>query len=807
MKLPFASLFQKKEPADYFLALLFRDEEIHAVVFEQINNRVQVVGQGKTKLSTSLDRASDEMLLDSCDRAISVAEESLPNGVTTHKTVFGVKETWVEDTHITQQYLSRLKTISEQLDLKPIGFLVFPEAIAHLLQREEGAPVSAILVELGAKQASITLIRAGRIVGTKEVQLEESAMATVENALRQFENVEILPSRIVLFNTGDNSVEKKFLTHKWSKSLPFLHVPQVTTLPGDFDTRAILFGTATQMGLDAIDLVKQPLKKAEEFFEEPSETKEPEETKEEETVILGSETTPESTKELEEDAGQASMTNEDERQAPASEDKEKEELEEVSGKDTSEYFGFVKGTDIAQKIDHPHTTSLPSKDIDEITAEIPEEEKEEELAGSAPGFSMAGPIFVEGAKKVYAQVRRFLPRQFTLAPVMNLFSGLPKGNGGIPKLFIFVPLAIVVVVLLFLWYIFSLHAKVTIFLTPKTISQDKSVTFTTTGSTDASKNLIAADSVTTTEDGKVSGNATGTKDVGTPAKGTVTVFNSDDSSHTLSSGTTITSSSGPKFTLDKDVTVASASSDPFEGTKPSTADVPVTASSIGTESNLPSNTKFTISGTSVLAAKNANAFSGGTKKSITVVSQKDLDTLTAQLTDNLKDKAKSDLQSKVSGDAVILPDFTKTAPTKTLFDKKVGDESSSINLDGSITYTTISYKKSDIENYTKSALSGQLPSDLTLSQEGITYSVKDMTTKDDTTKATLSLKALLIPTLDTKTLASQIAGKSFDQARDILSATPQFSDVTTTLSPNLFFLPKVLPRLSGNITITIVAHE
>ena len=100
-----------------------------------------------------------------------------------------------------------------------------------------------------------------------------------------------------------------------------------------------------------------------------------------------------------------------------------------------------------------------------------------------------------------------------------------------------------------------------------------------------------------------------------------------------------------------------------------------------------------------------------------------------------------------------------------------------------------------------------MPADLPWSANGITYDVKDMTTKDGTTKVTLSIKAALIPKLDTKTLADEIAGKSFADARDRLSSVPQFSDATFILSPNLFFLPKTLPKLSGNITLSIVANE
>ncbi|HSD98511.1 MAG TPA: baseplate J/gp47 family protein [Patescibacteria group bacterium] len=792
MKFPFLKFFEKKAPTDYFLALLFRDEKIHAVVFEQINGRIQVVGEGKADLPSSLESVSDETLLDSCDKAISIAETSLPNGIQTHKTVFGVKETWVEDTHITKDHLTKLKTISDQLDLKPIGFLVFPEAIAHLLQKEEGAPVSAILAETGKKQLTITLLRAGRIVGTEEVPLGESLTATLEDGLKQFDNVEILPSRVILFDQGDTKAEKAFLAHKWSKSLPFLHVPQVTTLPADFDTRAILFGTATQMGLDAIDVIKQPIKKSEAFFEDQG-------MKEEEAPSV-------TTNEVE----QSSHGDNDEittslaKDEPSRNDKQDDVVEEVTGDDTSEYFGFVKNADVALQTDHPHKTSLPHEGIEPVTNGIPEKEVESALAGEAPGFSTFGPIFVEGAKKIGNELKRFVPSSF-IPMIGKLFSSLPKG-GSFNKLFLVIPLALILLLGGFLWYIFGVKATVRLFLSSQTISQDQVISFTTTGSTDPSKNLVAAQTVSVNEEGKVSGNATGTKDVGTPAKGTVTIFNSDDSSHTLSSGTTITSSNGIKFTLDKDVTVASGSSDPTNLTA-GTADVSVTAAAIGTDSNLPSNTKFTISGLSVLAAKNANAFSGGTKKSITVVSQKDLDNLTNQLIHNLKDKAKSDITAKANGDEVVLPDFTKTTAGITNFDKKVNDETQSINLDATITYETIVYKKSDIESYTKSALNGKLPSNLTLSENGITYDVKDMTTKDGTTKVTLTIKAALIPTLDTKSLTTQIAGKSFAQARDILSGVPQFSDAAFVLNPNLFFLPKTLPRLSGNITLTIVANE
>ncbi|HEX7042003.1 MAG TPA: hypothetical protein VF189_02025 [Patescibacteria group bacterium] len=778
MKLPIlSSIFKKTPPREYFLAFLLREEHVHAVVFEELGGRIQVIGQGKAELPSSLETISQEGLLSAADKAISIAEQSLPEGIQTHKTVFGVKESWVEDSHITKEYLGKLKQMSEELDLQPIGFLVFPEAIAHLLQKEEGAPVSGILIDIGKKTVSLTLIRAGRIVDTKEVPLTQPLTETVENALLQFENIEIFPSRLIIFDSNDKKIERSFISHHWSKSIPFLHVPQVSTLSPDFDTRAILFGTATQMGFDAIDLVKSQLATnkaipAEELEEEKEAVQAPEE-------------------DIEEEKEEKSLDT----------PKEKEDSNE---EENQEFFGFVKDEDIA-KTEPPHPTNVRSDSFEEIPEEVKETEESEPL-----GFTISGPAFFEGAKNTFLKIKSGLPRNSSFTKsIFSAFSSIsmPQGN----KLIFLIPVILILVVIFFIWYIFGIHASATLSLTPKIIEQTQAVTFSTTDSTDTNSGTIQSSVVSASEDGKVSGSATGSKDVGDKAKGTITIFNSDSSSHSFSSGTTITCTSGCssslKFTLDSDVNVASGSSDPTN-LSAGTANVNVTASDIGTDYNVPSGAKFSIGSLSSIAAKNDNPFSGGSKKTVTVVSQKDLDSLATQLTSNLSDKAKEDLQQQANSDMVILPSFTKTTLVKSDYDKKVGDEASTINLSGTVSFQSISYKKSDIDAYTKSAMQGQLPSDLTLAPEGITYDVEDLSVKNGTAKANLHMKAAMLPNLDTKTISGQIAGKSFAQAKEILSATPQFSDVNFKLSPNLFFLPQILPRLAGNISVSVeAAHE
>src|SRR3989344_1957655 len=146
MKLPFSLPFGKKEKKEYFLALLLRDEKITAVIFEESLGKVHIIGQNETSFSDSIETASQEEWLDVLDKAISGAESALSSNILTHKTIFGVKENWVQDSKLKKDYGAKIKKASQALELTPIGFLILHEAVVHQMQTEEGAPVSAVLL-------------------------------------------------------------------------------------------------------------------------------------------------------------------------------------------------------------------------------------------------------------------------------------------------------------------------------------------------------------------------------------------------------------------------------------------------------------------------------------------------------------------------------------------------------------------------------------------------------------------------------------------------------------------------------------
>ena len=94
-KLPF-TLNKKGEAKEYFLSIVLRNEKVSAVSFEESLGNVNILGEGHEKFSTDVEQATEQELLEKLDKAISVAEGSLPDDVTTHKTIFGLKENWIE---------------------------------------------------------------------------------------------------------------------------------------------------------------------------------------------------------------------------------------------------------------------------------------------------------------------------------------------------------------------------------------------------------------------------------------------------------------------------------------------------------------------------------------------------------------------------------------------------------------------------------------------------------------------------------------------------------------------------------------
>ncbi|MBI3984422.1 MAG: baseplate J/gp47 family protein [Candidatus Levybacteria bacterium] len=770
--LPF---LDKKEKSEYFLSLILRNEKVKAVVFEKIGTTIKYLNDSEEEFTNTIEDASTEEFLNVLDKAITAAEEVLPKDIETHKTIFGLKESWVEDNKIKKEYLEKLKKAGEELSLDPIGFLVFTESVVNLIHKDEGAPVTAILVDVGKKYLSVSLIRAGKIMEVRSSEIHESVTHTVDTVLKHFQIPEVMPARIIVLDSEEDELTQEFINHKWSKSLPFLHIPQIMSLPQDADIKAVLLGAATQMGTALIFDHNQTLSK--EFAKKEDE--EPEVIKTDDESM------------------------EEAKPKPFEEEKSEGKLDYV-GKDSSlEFFGFSSGDVVKQAPPVAKVASakepladLPKEELEFRSAEIPQDVKLEEESYGTPELAVET---ATKAKTVSIDVMGLLKKYFILIlPLIKVRSVKDI------KFIAFALGGLILALFIFFTFIFQTSAKVTLIVDPKTDEKTQSITFTPNGQTNIDDNTLGAELIPVDEEGSTTVNASGKKDIGTKAKGTVTIFNNDTDSVSLNSGTVITSSTGLKFVLDSSIKVASASGDVFSGTKPGTTNVNVTAEEIGTESNLPSGAKFTVGTSKTVAGKNDNAFSGGTKKNVTVVSDNDLAKLRSELPKTLSDKAKGDIASKVKDGRTILPQFVDTTLTKEKFDKKEDDQADKVSLSATVSFDFLSYDNKDVKKLSEKMFDN---SAFSIDKSEFSVNAKNIKLqKNEDITADLVVSAKLFPNINTQDLIKQIAGTDVVKTKNMLSNLTNVKEVDIRVTPNLPFVSSTLPKNPNNITINISSN-
>lgn len=788
IKLPF---LEKAAKPEYYLALLLRDEKVTAVVFEQFEKKAKIIGRHEEYFPDTLETATVEDLVQILDRTISKAEAKLPADVESRNTIFGVKDTWVEDKKIKKEHLSELKKVCDHLQLVPMGFIIIAEAMAHLIQKEEGIPLSALLTEVGKSHVSVSLFRAGKLIEAKHAVIHESPMKTVDTVLKEFERVEIFPSRVILFHASlsdsdhKDALAQKFIAHQWSKTLPFLHVPQISILPANFDTKSIVFGAAVQLGFELVGL---PI--------------EPEEIKTYDTHHKLTHTTP-PVEEEELEAAEQEVTFEKE----AVDEKEPMTHEEFSKMD-ADNFGFVVGEDITHVKPHApiqkpvhqvkHTAHAEEQTDTQVRNDIQldetddeEEIQEERSYRKKAKFALPSFAFLSNIKLPLHKLR--LPK-LPRVPLNNRFVFIP-------------PLILLIVIGGLLLYVFKLKATVTLVLSPRMVDETQRIALSTTSGNDFSQNIIAAKEISVSLEGTAKTATSGEKEIGEKAKGTVTLYNSSDSRRTVKSGTTITSSNGRVFLTDKEVAVASASGDIFTGIKSGTVQVAVTAKEIGTEYNVPSNTQFSVEGSSVLAAKNDAAFSGGSKKKVTVVAKADVDKITKELPKSLEEKAKQALAEKAESGEVIVPEFTEVTLGKKKLSKEIDNEAKDVTLTATVTFVGIAYQKKDLLAFSQETLKNKYSQDQTIPEEHIKTTIGSIKKDDEELQGILEIQAGLLPKFDNAKIAKDLTGKSFVAVDAYAKDLPQVDRAEIALSPNLPFLPKTLPRMGNNITVLVQPNE
>jgi hypothetical protein len=715
-------LANREKPPELYWSLVMEPGWVQAGIWYIGESAAEVIS-----VSPPAAWETEDELTGACDAALSSAVAKLPeDSAEPNKTVFGVPSSWVKGGEIADERLAAIKSLCTDLSLNPVGFVVLPEAIAHLYKSEEGSPLSAIILGLGKEFLEVTVFKLGNLVGTTQVSRSVSLIEDVTEGLSRFEGVAPLPSRFIVYDGKDaelTEAKEALMQESWLNlpKLKFLHTPKAEILTSERKVLATSLAGANEIG--QVSHV---------------------------------------------------TSNEVSGEEPASED-----VQNVVEADKSlapEELGFAVGQDVTQNQKISDNPPLPQVNHAPIEPRRPQIKVNEYLNKTKNLFhGFAGGI-------------HFVPPRL---------KGIPFATLGI----IFVTLAILGG--LFWW--FYPKAKVAIYVTPKSFSQEVNISFNTNGQTDLGSGVISAQTISTEVAGDKTKSATGSKLVGDKAKGSVQVQNGTAFPINLSAGAILVSSGNLKFDLDNSASISAA----LSPNSPGTANLSVTAGSIGAEYNLAKDEIFKV-GNYPKAEVDAVAvadFSGGNSQQISAVSKDDQSALESQLKDELSQNAKNQLREKITDDQIFVDDLAGIDVTNENFDHKVGDQADSLKLSLGLSATAVAADRAKLLEYARNVLKDKIPSGFVLRDSQINFKFTFDSKEGDNINYKVEIGANFLPQVKVDDIIKQIAGRTPSVTQDYLTSIPGFSRAEVTLLPKLPGFFGTLPHLGKNIQIEIVAER
>jgi len=385
---------------------------------------------------------------------------------------------------------------------------------------------------------------------------------------------------------------------------------------------------------------------------------------------------------------------------------------------------------------------------------------------------------------------------------------IPNFDSFRKKLFLFGGLGVLVVGFLVWAIFFASHATIVIAARTNLVNISKTLQLKTGATLDVNQAVLPVTTKQVKKTASVDFTATGTKDVGEKATGTVKLSRQAQSSTVVPSGTVLTSTGGVAFSTDTAVTIPASTQGGgcFPIACPGTVNVGITASNRGAASNgvtggltgAPSGTTATLT----------DATAGGTNKTVTVVSADDIAKATEQLKAQDSNSVRDELAKQFDSDIIVITEAYTVEAATPAATPAVDQEASAAKLNAETTYTLLGIKRGDLKAVYDTYLTAQLNGDA--SQK--VYKSGDESTQfssfqklaDGTYSVRAGAAAQIGPNIDSSKIANDSRGKMVGEVQQSVNSIQGVQSVNVSLSP--FWVTRV-PGDAGRIKVTFTVQS
>lgn len=369
------------------------------------------------------------------------------------------------------------------------------------------------------------------------------------------------------------------------------------------------------------------------------------------------------------------------------------------------------------------------------------------------------------------------------------------------KLF-FIIIGAILLIGFMVWAIFF-APRATVIISAKTTSSDINmpVTVSSSKATSYDDTVLKAESQQESEEKSVDFTATGKKDAGKKATGTV-VFSTSDAGTaiggvTIPAGTKLKDGSGNTFVTDEGVTLNTSN---FNGQS-----VGITAAENGSKYNAATGS---MSGApSNVSAEIDGATSGGVTKMVTIVSQSDIQKAKQEIADEETDEIRDQLTKKFTNNELIITESFDITYDDVEVSPAEGKEAETATLTTKVTYILKAVSRDELKTFLEGHMKKELEGrdDQRVYDSGNQKAVfEDVTTTGKTLKANLVATAQVGPKIEDNDIKQEVKGKRYGEIQQSLEAIQGVDSVDVKFFP---FWVSSVPDDINRITVEFKLDE
>ncbi|OGD57403.1 hypothetical protein A2V71_00155 [Candidatus Berkelbacteria bacterium RBG_13_40_8] len=368
-------------------------------------------------------------------------------------------------------------------------------------------------------------------------------------------------------------------------------------------------------------------------------------------------------------------------------------------------------------------------------------------------------------------------------------------------------LAILVVLLGIATYLLLPKAYVTIFVPSEDLKKQVQLVISSKVSgADTRQNILPGDLVEVSKEAQGNFPATGKKNIGEKASGTITLYNTlDSNNHNLAAGTQLSNSS-KTFLLKSQVVIPGAG---VSGGSiiPGTVKADIEAENPGEDYNVKAG-RFTIMGLSAaeqekIYGQSTSDLTGGLSKEVQVVSQSDYDQAKQKLVDELQTTLNQDFQAKIKekkalDKAIVNPDPEVTSTAG------VDQEAKEFEMKVKLTKKAMVFSFPDLKAFLSEILEEQVPSDKIVAipnDNDIGLEVKETAYDKGEMAIAANVTAKIASKVSQDKIKTAILGKSRNEAESFIKGQEGVARVEINFRPSWWF--KKIPDLERNVDVRI----